>query len=291
MNLDKIIAESIDRVLNEVLYHSLSNWDEKTKYKKQDLSSINWLRIGEVQNPVWSNKLMKNIYTTYYFEVNSDFTQEMEELKDMSVSRYLMTIRNMQKDLNGLNLDVFRFINDNGEVQGVYFDDIKDNVKIYDEYKDSPWADILLDYSPTKEAYHREFLNNLNMQDGKLILTHSSDHQITDGFIKNSPSNSHSYTPQSDMGYAYFWGSKNKGSDQSNSGGYTYFCVVNPNDVYDYSSNLENFKSQNEALSKYPFIAYYWQQEQTIAVKTKGGAKISYIEHNGKYYSPDWNEI
>ena len=274
-------------VIKEEYYFAIPY--SKRRYNRINDSSINWIRIGEYYNKEWSNSAMKYLTTIYFIEVNENTFGELEELKEKSISRYLMAIRATQEGLNVLHNNVIRFIDENGSEKGVTSFGIE-NVKLYDEYKNSVWGDVLNDYVPKKEDYHKEFMNNLMKNGNNIVLRHNSSYRITDGIVLSTAQRANRYTPQSDIGCTYFWASKHDGNDISG-GEFTYYCEVPLDYVYDYSSNLEGFKSQSEALSNYPYIACYWHDEDAIVVKTQRATPISYIRYKDETYDSEWNRL
>lgn len=262
------------RKINEVYYWSL-NGRERMKFKPED-GSFSWVKIGEYTDYTWSNKAMKNIPTVLSIEVNENSFEELEEIKRKSINKYLLTIDVTKNNLNNIHNNIIRFVGEDGREHGVSYLS-EENVKLYNEYKNSPWHDIFFGYKADKEEFHKEFMNNLLKNGNKVVLYHYSNNKIENGYVFSTAQRANSYTPQSDIGYTYFWASKNRGRDISG-GDYIYYCEVPIEDVYDYSSNLEGFKSQEEALEHYPYIAYYWADDDAIAVKTQTPTPISYMK-------------
>ncbi len=90
-----------------------------------------------------------------------------------------------------------------------------------------------------------------------------------------------------------FWGSKEIGRDPSNVSTYTYYCLVNQSDVYDFENDMERFGSLMNALKTYKYVAQYWQGGPAIVVNTFTHTPISYIldKSTGKIYDANWQEI
>lgn len=276
----------LKNIFKEEYYYSIPLINRRNNKIQND--TFSWVRIGECYNKEWSNSAMKYLTTIYFIEVNENTFDELEELKEKSISRYLSAIRETQKDFNVIHNNVIRFVDESGSEHGANYNE--GDFKLYDEYKDSVWGDVLYDYTPKKEDYHKEFMSNLMKNGNNIILRHNSSNKIEDGIVVSTAQRANNYTPQSDMGYTYFWASKNDGNDISG-GEFTYYCEVPIDYVYDYSSNLEEFGGQDEALGKYPYIAYYWHDEDAIAVKTQRATPISYIRYKGETYDSEWNRL
>lgn len=167
-------------------------------------------------------------------------------------------------------------------------------LKIYPEYRDTYYGDLFLGRRKGEEGeqMHQEFISKLNTQGGVCILKHDSSVRITDGVIKKGKTNS--WSNNSDIGI-YFWGSKKIGGDQSNGQRYTYYCVVPLSDIYDFSTNLERFRSLRQALEVHDYCAQYWDDKtkDAIVVNTFNQTPIKAVRDNmtGKVYDANWEEI
>lgn len=271
----RIKKSKLIQLIKEELLHTMGF---SPNGMRDSYENAEWVTIGEFNKLEWSNQAMKNLKLKRYIQANSKLFQEIEELKEKSPNGYLKFIRNIQDVIAHYlcGSDVLRALDENGEVTSFgrivgNYKDITDLV-LYPEFENSIIRDIFDDWTPSKEDYHREFLSNLEMDGNNVVLKHYSDNDIKDGYIKRGEPNY--YTPNSDYGFIYFWGSKMIGSDPSSGGRYLYTCEVPIDEVYDFSSNIEGFKSRGEALQHYPYIAYYWQDEDAICVKTTKPTKI-----------------
>ena len=265
--------------INEVFYWA--SYDRDSRKLKPENGSFSWVKIGEYTNYTWSNKEMRDIPRKLSIEVNENTFEELEQIKNSSISKYLRAIYNTRKNLNVMNNNLIRFIEEDGREGGL--SDFKTNrTKLYDEYKNSPWYDILCGYNPDKQKHHEEFMNKLLKNGNNAVLYHYSNKKIENGYVYSAMGEANRYTPQSDQGYTYFWASKDRGRDQSG-GDYIYYCEVPIEKIYDYSSNLEGFKSQSEAFDHYPYIAYYWDDDDAIVVKTLKPTPISYVKEYNTY--------
>lgn len=194
--------------------------------------------------------------------------------------------------------------NPNGTDGGKYFyscfDSRFDKIKLNDEYKNGIFALIfkrnLIDDGDEatqryREQKHQEFISKLFQIGDNLILHHNSSTKITDGIIKpGMPRNN--YSNSNDWG-VYFWASKNEGSDPSGIAEYTYYCIVPIEQTYDVENNIENFKTDKEAIAKYPYQLKDWKNGQAIACQTNKPTPIWRIRNrsNGKWFDNEWQEV
>ena len=117
----------------------------------------------------------------------------------------------------------------------------------------------------------------LNIQDGKVVLMHDSTTMIRNGVIKASnPQNA--YSKNSDTG-AFFWGREVRGIDNSNyNDTYTYYCLVDIDDVYDMETNEKGYESYRQALENEPYVAVKWNRpDGAVAVNTLRDTRIDYV--------------
>jgi 5-deoxy-D-glucuronate isomerase len=148
----------------------------------------------------------------------------------------------------------------------------KDSIVVYDEYKDTYYADALLGkkkiVTVDDEKAHEWFINHLERKGNMVVLKHDSNIKILNDIIEPGHEKQ-GYSNNSDYGI-YFWGSEKKGQDQSNNQRYVYYCLVPIEEVYDITNNLEDFKSIAKANEVYDYIAYKWPRgDGAIAVVSK----------------------
>ena len=165
-------------------------------------------------------------------------------------------------------------------------------LQIYPQYRDTYYGEVFLGRRKTDEQKqkHEQFMSQLNMNGDNVILMHDSSYKITDGFVKKGTPNG--YSNNSDVGI-YFWGSKKRGSDQSNYGTYTYYCSINQSLIYDFENDMERFGTLMNVFKQYKYAAQYWKGGPEIVVNTYTPTPITYIRdnHNGKVYNANWEEI
>lgn len=168
----------------------------------------------------------------------------------------------------------------------------KQDLVIYPEYRDTEYGEMFLgkkkDNKVLKEK-HAEFVSKLFKYNGKIILHHNSSVQIKDGYIKKGKTNR--YSNNSDIGI-YFWGSRNSGKDPSGNGLYTYYCMIDENDLYDFETNAERL-TLTQALHKYAYAGQYWRGGDAICVNTYSWTPIWCIldKMTGKWYDSEWKPI
>ena len=162
---------------------------------------------------------------------------------------------------------------------------------IYPEYEDSEMAEPFLGKKKDiaeLERKHKEFLSKVNISGDKVILTHNSSRQITDGVIRKGEANR--WSNNTDIGI-YFWASKNAGSDPSGAGRFTYYCIIPSSDLYDFEANAERL-SLEKAMSKHPYVGQFWKNSDAVVVTTYRHTPIYRIldKSTGKWYDAEWNE-
>jgi hypothetical protein len=184
---------------------------------------------------------------------------------------------------------------ENPDGTGLNTDSIPENVKnemvIYPEYQNTEYGDFLLGARKDKatlEKEHAAFENALSTFNGKIVLRHDSSYVIKDGVIRKGKPNT--YSKDSDIG-VYFWGSDKVGKDNSNVGVYTYYCLIDRNQLYDYQTNEERL-SLVQALQKYPYAGQFWE-DGAIVVNTLKETPIwcIYDKRNDKWFDANWNQI
>lgn len=164
---------------------------------------------------------------------------------------------------------------------------------IYDEYKDSEYADMLIGSKrkPNEqlEKEHEELMSNLFIVDGKVCLHHNSSVRITDGVVKKGRTSS--YSNNSDLG-VYFWGSQNTGRDPSNDSLYTYYSLIPIEVIYDKYSNPQRLTVE-QAFTQYNYVADFWHDHDAVLVRSCTETPIWRIldKRNGEWYDADWNKV
>ena len=244
-----------------------------------------WKFIGEIVygGPDWHKNDRK------YILCYPDYTEEI--INSLGFSSFISSYLSVNADANG---------SDGGKYFYSLFDSRFDKIKLNDEYKNGIFALIFKKYlvddgdeatQNYREQKHQEFMNKLFQVGDNVIMHHNSSAKITDGVIKpGMPKNS--YSNNNDWG-VYFWASPNSGADQSGAGEYTYYCIVPIEQTYDVENNIENFKTDKEALAKYPYQLKDWKNGQAIACQTSKPTPIWRIRdnHNGKWFDNEWNEV
>lgn len=191
----------------------------------------------------------------------------------------------------------------NGSDGGHYFysdfDSRFDKIKLNDGFKESEYALLFKRYlddsdnatQKIREQKHQEFMSKLFIIGDNIIMHHNSTAKITDGYLRAGMPK-RSYSNNNDWGI-YMWASKNSGQDQSNTSDYTYYCVVPLEKCYDVHNNVENFKTDKEVLSKYPYMLKDWKNGQAVACQTNKPTRIWRImQHNPvKWFDDEWNEV
>lgn len=235
-----------------------------------DADTTGWICVGEVPYYPWADK-----------------TEEKNKV-------YIMV--NPQKEMKwGREVNDVRYT-ENSDGSGKQTDSLPSYAKqyqtIYPEHQDDEYGEMFLgkkkDENVVKQK-HEEFLSKLFRTNGKIILHHNSSRKITDGFIKKGEPNG--YSNNTDVGI-YFWGSRNSGSDPSGQSLYTYYCIIDESDLYDFETNVERL-TLAQALSKHKYAGQYWKDGEAICVNTFNYTPIWCIldKHTGKWYDKDWKEI
>lgn len=169
----------------------------------------------------------------------------------------------------------------------------KDDVEIYPEYYDSELSDNFLGKRKSDdeiERIHSEFMSKVFMLGDKVVLHHNSSHKITDGYIKQGKPNG--YSKNSDVGI-YFWASKHSGKDPSSSSLYTYYCLIDANDLYDFVSNVDRTRLV-PAMRRHSYVGQFWPMDKSaVVVTTFKETPIWRIldKMNGRWYDAGWNEV
>ena len=234
-----------------------------------DTDMTGWINIGVIKNG-------SNIGAggDAYLMVDPKYPQT----DDFGTLRYRGTGYNTKPDGTGHELQI-------PEYQKQY-------LQIYDQYRDTYYGEVFLGRKKTDEQKqkHELFMSQLDMSGDRVVLKHDSSYKIIDGVVKKGTPNR--WSNNSDIGI-YFWGSKQHGSDQSNGGLYTYYCLVSQSFVYDFENDMERFGTLLNVFKKYKYVAQYWKGGPAIVVNSVTPVPISYIRENntGKIYDANWQEL
>lgn len=234
-----------------------------------DVDTSGYICVGEIPYYPWVDNDSKN---KVYVMVNPK--------KEMLYGREVNDVRYTENpDGSGNQTD---------SIPSIY----KERIKIYPEHEDDEFGEMFLGKRKPKEeveSKHNEFMSNMVIIDDNLLLHHDSSYKITDGYIKKGITNT--YSNNSDIG-RYFWGSKDSGSDPSNSGTYKYYCLIPQSDFYDFETNAERL-SLPIAMKKYGYCGQYWNDGKSIVVTTYKDTPIWCIldKRKGIWYDNDWVQI
>lgn len=234
-----------------------------------DVDTTGWICVGEVPYSPWSSSEDQEIV---YIMVNPQKTM----IYGKEVNEVMYTENN---DGSGMQIS---------DIPSFY----KQYITIYPEYQNSEYGEMFLGKKKDDriaKQQHEAFISKLFRTNGKVILHHNSSYKITDGFIKKGKPNN--YSNNSDVGI-YFWGSRNSGSDPSSSSLYTYYCIINEDDLYDFETNIERLTLE-QALKKYKYVGQYWKNGDSVCVNTYEFTPIWCIldTNTGQWYDKDWKEI
>ena len=169
----------------------------------------------------------------------------------------------------------------------------KGNIKIYREYYDSELSEKFLGKKKSDdeiERIHSEFMSKVNMLGDKVVLHHNSSHRIMDGYVKKGKPNN--YSKNSDVGI-YFWASKEPGRDPSNSSLYTYYCLIDADDLYDFEANVDRTRLI-PSMKNHAYVGQYWRNGgDAVVVTTFKETPIWRIldKRSGMWYDSGWNEV
>ena len=169
----------------------------------------------------------------------------------------------------------------------------KDNIRIYPEYYDSELSEKFLGKKKSDEEIeriHSVFMSKVNMLGDKVVLHHNSSYRITDGYVKQGKPNG--YSKNGDVGI-YFWASKEPGKDPSNSSLYTYYCLIDSGDLYDFETNVDRTRLV-PAMKNHAYVGQFWRNGgDAVVVTTFRETPIWRIldKRNGVWYDADWNEV
>ena len=168
-----------------------------------------------------------------------------------------------------------------------------DKVKIYPEYYDSELSEKFLGKKKSDEEIeriHSQFMSSVNMLGDKVVLHHNSSHRITDGYVKKGKPNN--YSKNSDVGI-YFWASKEPGRDPSNSSLYTYYCLIDADDLYDFETNVDRTRLI-PSMKNHAYVGQYWRGDSgPVVVTTFKETPIWRIldKSSGRWFDSGWNEV
>ena len=169
----------------------------------------------------------------------------------------------------------------------------KQYINIYPEHQDDEYGEIFLGKrkdNDTLKQMHKEFQSLLFKLGNKIVIHHNSSYRITDGFVKKGKPNG--YSNNTDIGI-YFWGSRSAGKDPSNASAYTYYCLIDPSELYDFQTNEERLRLE-QAVKKYPYAGQIWKNDgHSVVVSTLRETPIWCIldKQTGIWYDKNWQEI
>ena len=169
---------------------------------------------------------------------------------------------------------------------------IKDEVIIYPEHENDEFGEMFLGKkkdSKLIEEKHNNFISKLFINGNKVIIHHNSSYEIKDGMVRKGTPNG--WSNNTDIGI-YFWGSRNGGNDPSNVSTYTYYCIIELDDLYDFETNTERL-SLTQALRKHWYVGQFWKKTDIVVINTQQPTPIWCIldKTNGKWYNKNWEEI
>ena len=169
----------------------------------------------------------------------------------------------------------------------------RDKVEIYPEYYDSELSEKFLGKKKSDdeiERIHSEFMSKVFVLGDKVVLHHNSSYRITDGVVKQGKPNG--YSKNSDVGI-YFWASKHSGKDPSNSSLYTYYCLIDVDDLYDFEANVDRTRLV-PAMKRHGYVGQLWPMDKSaVVVNTFKETPIWRIldKQTGRWYDAGWNEV
>ncbi len=207
---------------------------------------------------------------------------------------YIMV--NPQKEMKGGRMVNNVLYTENPDGSGKQCDYIpsfyRNEIIIYPEHRSDEFGAMFLGKrldNETIEKLHQKFISKLFVKGNKVIIHHNSSFRITDGMIRKGKANN--WSNNTDVGI-YFWGSRNSGNDPSNQSLYTYYCLINLKDLYDFSTNEEKL-SLPQALRKYPYAGQFWKDGNAICVNTILQTPIWCIldKQTGTWYDKTWKEM
>lgn len=249
------------RNINRIISENIDKYLLKEIYDIENKDITNWIKIGEID------------YSPYMGSKTSDLY-----VNPNNPTEHLFAINGKPWGDKG-NLPSYA----------------RQYVKIYDEYKDTPYAEPFLGKTKTEEDLkkHQVFMNMLNIQNGQVVLKHYSNARITDGVVSEGHGHNN-FSNNSDIG-CYFWATQSIGQDPSNDGRYVYYCKVDPSQIYDFQNDMERIGNINKAAKEKDYVGVIWNdtRKNSICVVTHKPTPISYIydKTKGKFYNPNWEKM
>ena len=251
-------------------FRQLFNYKPKKGMRNEsfgDVDTSNYICIGEVPYDPW----LKNLDKVYIMVSPHKIMRWGEERFDVRYTE--------NSDGSGLQTS---------SIPGY----VKENAIIYPEHQDDEYGELFLGKKKSDEeikAESDEFESRLFKKGNNVIIHHNTSYKVEDGVIKRGKQNA--WSNNSDIGI-YFWGSRNSGKDPSSVGSYTYYCLIERENLYDFHTNVERL-SLKQALGKYGYVGQIWQNGDAIVVNTLKSTPIWCILDNktGKWYDKEWNEI
>lgn len=235
-----------------------------------DVDTSKYICIGEVENYFpWTNEQGKNkLY------IMGSPNKIMRWGKEMFDIRYTENQDGSGRQMDSLPAEA------------------KQRIVIYPNHQDDEYGVMFLGKKQDKEVLmqkHQDFISRLFKFEGKIVIHHNTSFKITDGFVKKGKPNG--WSNNTDKGI-YFWGSRNSGKDPSNAGLYTYYCLINGEDLYDFETNDKRLTLE-QAMRKYGYVGQNWQDEEAIVVNTSLPTPIWRIldKQTGIWYDKDWNQV
>lgn len=122
------------------------------------------------------------------------------------------------------------------------------------------------------------------MWNGYVVLRHDSNSRITNGVIDGRGKQKNNYSKNSDASN-YFWASEKPGKDPSNTASIHYYCLVEPDRIYDFETNPKGYNSLKDAMANEEYVSGRWG-DGAIAVMTSNPTEISFIEDDGGIDGP-----
>lgn len=262
--LDKIINECINKFL---LKEGLPVWKKSGSPFSigEQIDVSNWYKIGIVN----------------YSPVANDTTMDIWSNPENSREYTFVSSKN-----NGIG----RCRGDGGDLPSFALS----RIEIFDEFRDTEYSIPFLGELKTEEdkLNHEDFMSHLSIKNGQVVIRHNSNVKIEDGVIAYGKHSANGYSNNSDIGW-YGWASETIGKDPSNSGRYSYYCLVDINDVYDFENNLKRYTTNRQAAYKENYVAQYWDDEKHIVTVSFKSTPIAYIRDNtnGMIYDSNWKEL
>ena len=153
-------------------------------------------------------------------------------------------------------------------------------------------CNVLNEFVGTGLVGRKKIIQPLHMYNGRIVLVHQSTRRIEDGFVNGRGKPKNIYTSNSDY-TNYFWASETPGWDNSNTTAYQYYCLAEPESVYDYEENPKGYSRLKEAVWNEQFVSVRWR-DGAIVVVSEHPTRIDYIKADSSsmvcgVYDRDWN--